>query len=107
VPGTAISAAGTAAVSCSALTKEVASGEPFHCTVIPFAKFAPFTVRTKADEVAVRNGGARLVITGAEVIRKVNGAELTPSVVITVTAAVPGALTSAAGTAAVSCDALT
>src|SRR5579863_4853908 len=43
-PGEATSAVGTRAVNCVKLTKVVASGDPFHSTITPFAKPLPFTV---------------------------------------------------------------
>ena len=49
VPADAISAAGTAAVSCVGLTKAVTLGEPFQSTTEPFTKFAPFTVRVNPE----------------------------------------------------------
>jgi hypothetical protein len=47
VPRKAVSAGAIAAVSCVALTKVVARGEPFQLTTSPFAKPVPFTVRVK------------------------------------------------------------
>lgn len=56
LPGSATSAAGTAAVSCVALTKVVAltnavglveSGAPFQFTTESLVKFVPFTVSVK------------------------------------------------------------
>ena len=44
VPGVATSAPGTEAVNCVKLTKVVASGDPFHSTIAPFAKPLPLTV---------------------------------------------------------------
>lgn len=59
---TAIRLAGTAAVSCVALTKVVDRAEPFHCTTAPGTKPAPFTVRVKAAPPAVVDVGFRLAM---------------------------------------------
>jgi hypothetical protein len=67
--GNAASAAEIAAVSCVALTKVVARGEPFQLTAEPFTKFVPFTVSVKPlgwQYGAEANAGAEInVIVGA------------------------------------------
>ena len=47
VPGNAAAVAGTAAVSCVALTKVVGCGVPFQFTTASLVKFVPFTVSVK------------------------------------------------------------
>ena len=46
-PGNAVSVGVIAAVSCVALTKVVARGEPFQFTTASLVKFVPFTVSVK------------------------------------------------------------
>lgn len=100
-------AARTVAVSWLPDTKVVISDCPFHCTVSPFRKLVPLTVNVNVGCPAVTDVGASDVIVRA--LNIVNGSELvaTPSVVITLTLAVPALATFAAGTEAVSCVAET
>jgi hypothetical protein len=48
-PGKAVSAAKITAVSCVALTKDVARGVPFQLTTEAATKFVPFTTRVNPD----------------------------------------------------------
>jgi hypothetical protein len=64
--GESIRPAGTGAVNCVALTKEVASGAPFHITVEPELNPEPFTVSVKPGPPASAELGLMLVIDGAE-----------------------------------------
>jgi hypothetical protein len=57
-------AASTCAVSWVALTKVVASAEPFHCTVAPETKPLPLTVRLKAGLPAAAEFGLREEMAG-------------------------------------------
>jgi hypothetical protein len=63
-PAAAISVAETAAVSCVALTKVVASAVAPHCTVEPATKFDPNTVIVKAGPPAVAENGLNPVMVG-------------------------------------------
>ena len=63
-PGSAMSAAGIAAVNCVALIYVVTRSEPFHLTTDPLIKLAPLTVRVNADPPAVALEGFRLVRPG-------------------------------------------
>src|SRR5579859_41160 len=65
VPGAATLPAGTAAVSCVALTKLVLRLMPFHCTVEEEIKLLPFTVSVNAAPPAVALAGLTLVVVGA------------------------------------------
>ena len=105
VPADAISAAGTAAVSWPALTKVVTRPLAFQVTCVVLVKPAPFTVRVKAGPPAVALCGEMLVIDSAVVMVKVRGAGC--GIALMVTDAVPADAMRAAGTAAVSCPALT
>src|ERR1035438_6505312 len=60
VPAVAMRAAGTLAVNWEALTKVVASGAPFHCTVDLATKPAPATVRVKSAAPGAAELGLRL-----------------------------------------------
>jgi hypothetical protein len=63
VPGVAIRAAGTVAVSCVAETKAVTSGLPFQFTVEPETKFVPFTVSVNCGPpAAVQVGLSELMV---------------------------------------------
>jgi hypothetical protein len=64
-PEVAIRLAGTAAVSCVALTYVVVSAVLPHCTVEPETKFVPLTVSVNAAPPAVVEAGERLVMVGA------------------------------------------
>ena len=64
-PGCVIMLAGTAAVSCLALTKVVVKAVLLNDTVAPARKFVPVTVRVKAAPPDVTVDGERLVIVGA------------------------------------------
>src|SRR5262245_54459415 len=80
---------------------------PFHRTIDPLTKFVPFTVRVKAGEPGMAEAGVRLVIVGtgfACSIEKAAALEVPPpgAGLNTVTLAVPAAVRSPAGIAAVS-----
>ena len=107
-PAAAIAEAGTWAVSWVALTKAVASGEPFHCTVAPETKLLPLTVRVKAGLPAVAPTGDRDARVGAAV-ETVNVRALEEALpgFRTMTLAEPAAVILAAGIWAVSWVALT
>ena len=63
VPGVAMSAAGTVAVSCVAETNVVASGLPFQFTVEVETKFVPFTVSVNCGPPApVQFGLSELIV---------------------------------------------
>jgi hypothetical protein len=64
VPAVAIRLAGTAAVSCEALTKVVASEAEPQMTVVSEVKLAPLTVNVKAALSALTEEGVRLVMAG-------------------------------------------
>ena len=72
VPTEAISVAGTAAVSCVALTNVVVRFAPFHCTVALLSKLLPFTVSVNAGPPAIAEFGASVVsvATGVETVKK-------------------------------------
>jgi len=65
VPGVAMSAAGTVALSCVALTNVVASGLPFQFTVEVETKFVPFTVSVNCGPPAAAQFGLSELIVGA------------------------------------------
>src|SRR5207302_863087 len=91
---------GIAAVSWVALTKVVVRVAPFHCTVLPATKPVPVAVSVKAAPPTAALDGARLVSAGAGLpFLTVSAADALE--------AVPVAVMSAAGIAAVSCVALT
>ena len=107
VPVEAMRVAGTAAVSCPALTKVVTSGLPFQVTWLPLVKLVPLTVSVNAAVPATAEFGERLVrVTGGLMVKITAGGEVCPEST-TVTDAVPADAISAAGTAAVSWPALT
>jgi hypothetical protein len=64
VPGLAIRAAGTVAVSCVEETNDVVSGEPFQFTVEVETKFVPFTVNVNCGPPGVTHVGSIEVIVG-------------------------------------------
>jgi hypothetical protein len=109
VPAAAIRLAGTAAVSCVALTNVVASAVPFQPTAAPDTNPVPLTVSVKAGLVAVADDGLKLVIAGGGpplLIVNVDALDVTPAFT-TETLAVPAVAIRLAGTAAVNCVALT
>jgi hypothetical protein len=88
VPDEAIRLAGTEAVNCVALTNVVESAEPFHCAVDPDTNPAPLTVRVNAGPPAVAELGLKLLIVGVGtliVIERACGAEVLPTLSLTVT----------------------
>ena len=107
VPADAMSDAGTCAVSCPALTKVVVRLLPFQVTCVPETKLAPLIVRVKAAPPARAKSGDKLVNVAAGLMVKVTAGGETCSGEDTVTAAVPAEAISEAGTAAVTCPALT
>jgi hypothetical protein len=99
LPALAIKLAGTAAVSCVALTTVVVSAVPFHCTVEELKKSVPLTVRVKAAPPAVAEAGLRLVIVGTgTAIVTWTALEALPTVLATVMLPVPGAAIRVEGT---------
>jgi len=64
VPPTAISMAGTTAVSCVPLTTVVASATPFHFTTVPATKFVPVSVSVKPAPPAFAVVGESIARTG-------------------------------------------
>jgi hypothetical protein len=94
VPGVAMRAAGTVAVSCFELTNVVASGLPFQFTVEPETKLLPFTVSVNCGPPAAMQVGLIELIVGVVpiVITKVAVAllqELAPLLAVMVTLVVP------------------
>lgn len=65
LPAASTKEAGTTAVSCVALTKVVANGEPCHKTWASFAKLVPFAVNVNCAAPAVVALGEMLVSVGA------------------------------------------
>ena len=107
VPDEAIRAAGTAAVSCPALTKVVTRLLPFQVTWLPLVKPVPLTVRVNAAVPATAELGDRLVrVAAALMVNVTAGGEGCPESA-TVTDAVPADAMSDAGTVVVSCPAFT
>jgi len=105
VPGVAIRAAVTVAVSCVEETKVVVSAVAFHFTVEVETKFLPITVRVNCAPPAVAHVGLiELVVGTGLLIVNVCALEVPPpgGGFLTVTAAVPAVATFAAGTIAVS-----
>ena len=109
VPAVAISGANIAAVICVVLTNVVALVEPLNCTLAPFTKPAPLTVRVNAAEPAIAVAGDNEVTVGtALLIVNDTAFDVPPGAgFVTVTVAVPAAAISAAVIAAVSWVALT
>ena len=109
LPAVAIRFAGTTAVSCAALTYVLANAVVPHCTVALGSKFVPLMVKVNWPPPAGVEEGERLVIVGAgragEIVNVAPGD--VPLVSVTVTFAVPAVAIRLAGTAAVSCVALT
>jgi hypothetical protein len=112
VPGAAVRAAGTTAVSCVGETYVVASEVPFQEAVdTPAAKFAPCIVIVRSPPPAATLFGVKAASTGGgvapvdPVTLKVAGALDPPPVawLATVTEATPGVAVRAAGTTAASC----
>ena len=99
LPAEAMRLAGTAAVTCVALTYVVVSGDPFHWTTAPDTKPAPFTARVNAGPPAVPAAGLKLVIESAA-IGKVTEFDAAPPGLNTLMAAVPELAIRLAGTAA-------
>jgi hypothetical protein len=72
VPGVAILAAGTGAVSCVDETNVVVSAVPFQFTVEVETKFVPFTVKVNCKPPAVAQVGLVEVVVGTGLLM-VNG----------------------------------
>jgi hypothetical protein len=68
VPAVAMRAAGTVAVSCVAETNAVVSAVPFHFTVEPETKFAPFTVSVNCGPPAAVQFGLSELTVGTALI---------------------------------------
>jgi hypothetical protein len=114
VPAEAISDDGIEAVSCVALTKAVARGEPFQSTTEPFTKFVPVTVSVNPD--GLHDGvvfddvveEVSDVIVGAKIENEIPLEAPPPGPWVKAsTVAVPAARKSVAGIVAVSCVGLT
>ena len=103
VPGAAIRAAGTAAVSCVADKKVVASRLPFQVTVVVPRNPVPFAVRVKAGPPAATLDGEMPVRVSVWEFVMVKGSDAGCGDPVTLTAAVPAVVSSAAGATAVSC----
>jgi len=101
VPGLAMSAAVTVAVSCVEETNVVASEVAFQRTVEVETKFVPLTVNVNCGSPAEAQVGLSELMAGAALIVNVAAPEFVAQVP-TVTEAVPGVAMSAAGTVAVS-----
>ncbi len=104
--------AGTVAVRCKASTKLVASATPFQLTVDAATKLLPVTTRVNGGlpEAALDGTSVEIAGTGFKaLIVKVSVLDVPPPGLglNTVTLAVPGAVTSDAGTVAVRCEAST
>lgn len=63
-PAVAMSACGTEAVSCVALTNDVTRATPFTRTSEEATKLVPFTVKVNAGSPAVLDAGEMVVIVG-------------------------------------------
>jgi hypothetical protein len=108
LPPLAISAAGTAAVTCMPLTNVVVSAAPFQFTTALLRKFVPFTVSVNAAPPAVAELGLRLVMVGVGmVIENVVAVDALPPLLVTVTLALPTPAIRLAATVAVTCVLLT
>ena len=107
-PGCAIEVAGTAAVSWVLLTKVVANAAPFKETVAPLKKLVPVTVNVNAGLPAATLAGEMLVIVGTGGITvKFTAFDMAVPVFVAVMGMVAGCRIRLAGTAAVTCVALT
>jgi hypothetical protein len=89
VPCEAMRAADTEAVNWLAPMKVVDRADPFHITVAPDRKPAPFTVRVNAAPPAAAEFGLRLVSENGVDILNVNAFDVAPPGFCTVTLAVP------------------
>jgi hypothetical protein len=80
VPGLVISLAGMFAIMCSESLKSVVLLEPFHLTVEPGTKLAPWMFRLKPVPPANTALGPRLLIAGVglEVMKMVTSFEVPP-----------------------------
>jgi hypothetical protein len=101
VPGLAMRAADTVAVSCVEETNVVVSAAPFQFTIEVETKFVPLTVNVNCGSPAEAQVGLSELMAGAALIVNVAAPEFVAQVP-TVTEAVPGVAMSAAGTVAVS-----
>lgn len=109
VPESKSKLAGTRAVKSVELTKSLAKGVPFHCTVAPELKFEPETNRVNAPLPEIAAGGESNVSTGGDAGTMVKTMALlggAPGLTIVILA-VPGDAMSEAGTLAVNCEELT
>jgi hypothetical protein len=100
VPGEAVRLAGTEAVNCVALTNTVESAEPFHCAVDPGTNPEPLTVRVNAGPPAIAELGLKLLTVGVGtliVIARACGAEMLPTLSLTVTLKLNGLPTAVEG----------
>lgn len=108
VPGPESSAAGTAALTCVALTKVVVNAEPFHIAAAPEKKLVPVMTMVKAAPPVVAELGLKLVTVGGGGAFTVNAVPVeAPLAVVTVRLAVPGEAIRLAGTDALTCVPLT
>lgn len=107
VPGLAMDAAGTDAVSCVVAAKTVVSGEPFQSIVSPEIKLFPLTVNVKlADPATALDGESELRVGTAAAMLKVRELDVPELGVCTLTDALPEFAMKLLGTVAVSCVAL-
>jgi len=101
VPGLAVRAADTVAVSCVEETNDVVRAAPFQFTIEVETKFVPLTVNVNCGSPAEAQVGLSELMVGVALIVNVAAPEFVAQVP-TVTEAVPGVAMSAAGTVAVS-----
>jgi len=106
VPGLAMRAADTVAVSCVEETNVVVSAAPFQFTIEVEMKFVPLTVNVNCGSPAAAQIGLSELMVGTAAMVSVTAPEVDahPPTVIE---AVPGVAISEAGTMAVSCFELT
>jgi hypothetical protein len=103
VPACATRFAGTAAVSCVALTKVVASAVPFKDTVAPLRKLVPVTVSVNAEPAGVVDGVMLVIVGPEDVMVNVTAFDAAPPLLVAVTCTVPACVIRSAVTAAESC----
>jgi hypothetical protein len=107
LPEFAIKLLGTAAVSCVALAKVVASEAPFHNTVSPETKLVPLTDKVNAGPPdKAFDGDSEFRVGAGGLTVKPRGLDTAPAAVCTLTATLPGLAIQLAGTIAASCTEL-
>lgn len=107
-PAAVISDARIATLTWVLLTNVVVLFDPLNCTVAPFAKPAPFTVRVKAAEPAVTlDGESEVSVGGALLVVNNTAFDAAPAEgLVTITLIVPAVAMSAAERAADNCAGL-